>query len=82
MRKLFFAASIVSLALFSTSCKKETTCICKTYEIESDGSRTETGESTTRVVDQKDADCSQFNEFNENPIGNDTEVKCEEEVFD
>lgn len=81
MKKLLFAASIAGLAFFSTSCDKETTCECKTYEIEDDGSKTEI-DSETRVVDEKDADCSQFDEYNESVVGPDTEKECEEKLFD
>ena len=81
MKKLFFAASIASLALFSTSCKKETTCECKTYQIEDDGTKTQTN-TETKVVESKDADCSQFNDYDDPVVGPTTEVKCEEKVLD
>lgn len=81
MKKLLFAATIAGMAFFSTSCKKETTCDCTTYEIEDDGTRTETN-TERRVVDSKDADCSQFNDYDDNVIGPDTEVKCEEVLLD
>ena len=82
MKKLFFATAVVTLTLLSSSCKKETTCECQTYEVQDDGSEVKQGDPTTRVVDSKDADCSQFNDYTDNPIGNDTKVECSEKVFD
>jgi hypothetical protein len=81
MKKLFLIAALAGTVLLGTSCDSETTCVCTTYDVEDDGTKTQTNEET-RVIDDKDADCSQFDEYNDNTIGNDTCIECEEKVFD
>ena len=82
MKKLVFAFAIAGLTIAGTSCKKETTCECQTYEYNSDGSKDPVGDKETKVVESKDADCSQFNSSVNNPIGGDRVTECEEKVFD
>lgn len=75
-------ATVAGALMFSsTSCSKETTCECITYEIEDDGTKTKKSEET-RVIEENDADCSRFDENRDNTLTNDEKVECTEKVFD
>ncbi len=76
-------ATVAGALMFSTSsCSKETTCECTTFEIQEDGTKVKQGDTETRVVEEEDADCTRFDKYNDNTITNDTSVECEEKVFD
>ena len=81
MKKLTPVLAILFLVL-SSACNKEITCECQSYIVDEDGTRIADGEPDMRVLDSKDADCSDLDDYQDSQIGNDRELKCTEASSD